>query len=634
MDKRANPRKRACDSCYKRKIQCDRDEPQCNWCKHHGLACTFNRPARVKKAAKKNKKGGEENNLSERIGRLEQLLAEKVTNLSPEPSEQASDFQDDLSLPLSHAGSTPGSASEAAPSDQLATGNFGKLHFAGHHLGEISSQVGIPLFSADGQKWLQSRTGERAAFPVLAAPLWHNQHRTHQDIILPLTHFDLPDRQVTEEYLSIFSSSHIRYVFPIVDAVLFRHTIDAAYSTSGNVSFLETTKSKSCIFSFLAVASLMSGKLDATPIDSEACAVKAQYLFPQAMLDPSVTALQIMFMQCMYHLFSGKFQMASMFHSVACRLLYMLGAHTQVNDLASTKPPTDGTEMEWRIRNHLRKYFWLCYTFDKDLALRTGHPPAIEDEHCDLNLPRGYHAGQIGKMRVDDDGTPFLPGDLFLSMIKSKAIKLLYSTEALRKSDAELLRAIRELDDELESWRMTIDPRFRPTLSCREDDFDVEPTANITQKMHHIVTNFEYHYLMATIHQATSRCRAWANGASGEMDGVSSSLALSVEASRSTLVYLRVAVQEMVGESFWMVVFYPMSAILTIFCNILLNPLCPRAEGDLELLNSTPELIRGIRFRRLTLNEVMHIKMIEDFVAELIRLGACAIRKAHQDEMG
>ncbi|PWY73886.1 hypothetical protein BO94DRAFT_238336 [Aspergillus sclerotioniger CBS 115572] len=34
---------RACDACYKRKIQCDAATPRCNWCHHHDLPCTFKR---------------------------------------------------------------------------------------------------------------------------------------------------------------------------------------------------------------------------------------------------------------------------------------------------------------------------------------------------------------------------------------------------------------------------------------------------------------------------------------------------------------------------------------------------------------------------------------------------------------
>lgn len=80
-----------------------------------------------------------------------------------------------------------------------------------------------------------------------------------------------------------------------------------------------------------------------------------------------------------------------------------------------------------------------------------------------------------------------------------------------------------------------------------------------------------------------------------------------------------------------MVVFYPMSAVLTIFCNILLNPLSPQVHDDLELLSAAPQLIKNIRTRRLTVSEVMHMKEIEDFISDLLSLGACAVQKAHQE---
>lgn len=77
--------------------------------------------------------------------------------------------------------------------------------------------------------------------------------------------------------------------------------------------------------------------------------------------------------------------------------------------------------------------------------------------------------------------------------------------------------------------------------------------------------------------------------------------------------------------------FYPMSATLTIFSNVLMNPLCPRAEEDLDLLKSAPELINCIRTRPLTPNESMHMKTIEEFAAEMYRLGNCAIRQARKE---
>jgi hypothetical protein len=85
------------------------------------------------------------------------------------------------------------------------------------------------------------------------------------------------------------------------------------------------------------------------------------------------------------------------------------------------------------------------------------------------------------------------------------------------------------------------------------------------------------------------------------------------------------------------IVFYPTAAIMTIFLNILMNPLEPQAKLDLDLLSSATDLVRSMPVRRLTPYEIGHIKMVNEFVAELIRLGNCAISKAdierrHQSE--
>lgn len=71
--------------------------------------------------------------------------------------------------------------------------------------------------------------------------------------------------------------------------------------------------------------------------------------------------------------------------------------------------------------------------------------------------------------------------------------------------------------------------------------------------------------------------------------------------------------------------FYPMTAASSLFLSILIHPCNPRARDDLELLDSVPELIKSIRLRRLTQSEMLHLKMVDDFLAELIRLGRSAI---------
>jgi hypothetical protein len=317
----------------------------------------------------------------------------------------------------------------------------------------------------------------------------------------------------------------------------------------------------------------------------------------------------------MYHLFGGKTQMASMALALTCRVLFALGAHRQPS------AGSDAPERQRRVEIHARKLFWLAYTFDKIVALRTSQPPCIDDEHCDLTLPAGYvealyssssSSSESGNISSSGSGSSetaselrpsstgalcCLPGDLRLSIIKSKACKLLYSARLQQESqhqqqqqhqhhhrclDAGLLREVRELDSELEQWRLSIPARFRPMLLGRgpgcynggnsnsnnnnnnsnsdgDSDCWLDPAMDASQRMHVMVLYFEYQHLVASLHRAASPPPSWraagdATGPTAALSlclGSSHSQTLSVEASRSCLAYFRNAAPSMMGAAFW-----------------------------------------------------------------------------------
>jgi hypothetical protein len=226
--------------------------------------------------------------------------------------------------------------------------------------------------------------------------------------------------------------------------------------------------------------------------------------------------------------------------AVAARQIFMLGANLNHNRTAPV------SERSLKRQKHLRNLFWICYTLDKDVSLRTGQPPVIADEDCDLTMPEGYIDRAFNDPDKDDNQLlePVFPFDLRLSMIKSRTKSHLYSVSAMQKSDADLLKSIRELDDELEEWRLSIPPQWRPTMSFSQE------TSDPNMSMHSVMLRVNYYLCMSVIHQASSRCKAWMQG-TGMMDGVSSSLALSVEASRSTLCYLGAAKEVLVEGVFW-----------------------------------------------------------------------------------
>ncbi|KAK6192898.1 hypothetical protein LQW54_013017, partial [Pestalotiopsis sp. IQ-011] len=74
-------------------------------------------------------------------------------------------------------------------------------------------------------------------------------------------------------------------------------------------------------------------------------------------------------------------------------------------------------------------------------------------------------------------------------------------------------------------------------------------------------------------------------------------------------------------------VLYPMSASLTIFCNILTSPLNTQAESDLDLLQKVPRLIRDLSTAPLYPVDGFRIRQVEQFVEDLIRLAWSAVTK-------
>ncbi|RAH55214.1 C6 transcription factor [Aspergillus piperis CBS 112811] len=636
---------RACDSCYKRKIKCDAAVPQCNWCSHHNIPCTFNRVITRKRKAKSDAKGSREKEtpgLAERIERIEKFLTE---NLLKEPTPAATPPSVDYhESPIGSRSSeyTHDFSRESSTFNEKSGSSSVPLHFAGRELGCINLFTGIPLLLPEGKQWVQSRTGQNIALSKLVSsnkPPWERQRALTSNALVmnphPESAFDLPDRNVIDTYFRLFCMSFVRRIFPVVDPVLFKETIENAYQQPRTRLSYGKASTKACVLAFAAFTSLVPPLefehefRKHAPLNSETYFTRAQCLLPQVLQESaSVEGLQVVSMMALFELVTGNLQSASYYGSIAARMVFILGGHTASS--MPEDPETPQNEIAMRSQRQIRYLFWLGYTIEKDVSLRTGQPQLFTEDNCDLTIPASYSENlfkfpldcrQIPPEDMPED--PVYPVDIRLSIIKARAYNALYSFKGLKKTDAEILKEIRELDDELEKWRLSIPLAWRPTLSFVKETPD--PNAN----MHSVILRLNYHLCMTIIHQASGRCRDWSKEEGGIMHGVNSSLALSVEASRSTLLYLQASEHVLIDGIFWTLIFYPMSALLAIFCNILQNPSDPQATKDLGLLKTAMSMLERIFLRQpSSVNEIVHIKMIADFVAELYRLASCAIEKA------
>ena len=251
----------------------------------------------------------------------------------------------------------------------------------------------------------------------------------------------------------------------------------------------------------------------------------------------------------------GDLQSVSTFISMASQLLYSLGAHVHsINDGSSFSIYDKSL-----LPCHLRDLFWVCYSLDKDTAIRTGQPPSIYDGHCDLTLPPGYsemlnHNIQREPIAIKEYTVPLYPWDLRLSQIKSGAYESLYSRSAQRKSDFELIRSIRSLDEDLERWRLSLPPDFRPTLS-----FFQQTPVNANMGMQVSMLWLAYYHCVAIIHRSSERCRLSSKGPFCESNAVVSSLGISLDASRSTISCLQTALPVVSDDCFW---YFSLHAVL------------------------------------------------------------------------
>ncbi|KAI6779229.1 uncharacterized protein J7T54_007756 [Emericellopsis cladophorae] len=300
-----------------------------------------------------------------------------------------------------------------------------------------------------------------------------------------------------------------------------------------------------------------------------------------------------------------------------------LGGHAplkSLNILPQHIPAFDET-----TRSHIRKLFWLCYCFDKDASLRTGRPPLLSYEYCDVGDP--------SELR-DQKSWYKQPRNIYLAVIKERANRLLCSPRAFQQTEGELLAHVRQLDDELEEWRLSIEPPYRPRLSIPPDSSLSVPSAMRAEDRTHIINlQLDYLFTMIHIHTMVRKCGDLEQNLPDDLhSAVESSADLSLEAGRSIFRFFDTIIGFWQQESMWIVSHYAPMAAMPLFVNMLIHPLGPPADNDLQILGSIGEISRKIPTDKLSAEEIQHIQEIGDFIMELIRLCHGAAWKVKKGE--
>ncbi|KAI2904527.1 transcriptional regulator family: Fungal Specific TF [Aspergillus niger] len=562
---------RACDACYKRKIQCDAATPRCNWCHHHDIPCTFKRnQERIQERSKSHDSSGTQRLDSTAIP----IASQDVTGQLAAPTRQSGS---DLTFTV---------------------GPQSNLHVGGHTLGNLCTFNGLPFFSATGRQWIKERTGEDVNLEYTSPRPSTLDPSTSNGAAHALP---LPDKEFLYQLLDDWQNSDLARLFPFVDRVLFESTVAAAYHNETSISSPGADSARACIHAFTTICLHAAGQQQGNRvIHTEDHLQTAHDLVPR-MLHESVTidGLQANLMLSLCSLvITGNILILEMLLAAAIRFVFHLNGHLA---------PVYIDDDQFRRSLHVRELFWICYIMDKEFSLRAGHSPCLDENQCDLTLPDIHHTA-----------TEFLAG-IRLAMLQSEVYHRLYSLKALRQTDAQLLGAIRDLDSALEIWRMSIPTNFRPRLIDRETN---------ALDMQNTIFQLHYLYCMGMIHQASGRCSSWVQNQDTSEAG--SSLAISVEASRSMLQKFLDDRLEFNKNNLRFCLPYFLTAVCHLFSNILFNPTHEGIDDDLELFMSVPTHIRTRVPPEIPRLSAYHIKLFEDFVIELGRLASSAIKRARE----
>lgn len=273
--------------------------------------------------------------------------------------------------------------------------------------------------------------------------------------------------------------------------------------------------------------------------------------------------------------------------SAAIRLSHSIGLHKKGSSF-NLNP----IEAEQR-----KRVFWIAYILDKDTCLRSGRPPAQDDDDMNVELPSEDPQDNVGNIPLSDGKSKT---NLFrlmceFAMISSKVYRRLYSVEASKQSDGELLNTIGDLDEELEAWKNKIPIDFRP-----EHEIKASHTPLV---LHVVVLHFSYYNCLATIHRMSVHHGYWTSRlAEYAIQGLNarplnprvfSSATLCVQAARASIHLIKYIPQ---GDfaCVWLILYFPVSALVTIFANILQNPQDTRARADCRLMDLVVNFLTNV----------------------------------------
>ncbi|KAH8168261.1 fungal specific transcription factor domain-containing protein [Sarocladium implicatum] len=614
-------RRRACDVCYRRKIQCLINQPgdACDWCSTQGLRCAFTRV--TQKVQSRSAAAGSIEALSRRVQELEGALqsAQHATIVSPNtPGLVTSPVDDSFQLSLVSPRTTTSSLLSSSSTPSCGHPSASPVVLSRCHLGCNWYFKGVGILSSRGRQWISEGAGERLfleKFDIFDNPSGVTAVSTAPtSVVRPIS---LPAEPISRRLFSAFLETKTSILFPVLDENLFNKTITRAYDITSS-DLVQRASAEACVWAMLAVAgrSEHSQQADLIP-EPEQSNQQVKRLLAFTRAASNIDNLQATLLLWIYQKTKSRCHEASTTFTSACRMVCDLGGHFHFSELAML--PQHVPVFDEPLRKHIRLLFMMIYCFDKEYSMRTGNPPLLTSDLCDMTTA-GLSSHQCREVA--------------LAKVKESALRLLCSPVAFRFTDGDLCARIRQLDDELEDWRMSVELAYRPRLSIPSDlNLALLAATTVVDRTHLIKLQLDYLFTMINIHFLVRKCGNFERNLPDELhSAVHSSADLSLEASRSVFSFFDTVIDFWKQESVWIVAHYTLIAAMPLFINTLIHPLGQPADKDVQILSSVGSIARNVPTDGLYKEDIQQVQEVVEFVMELVRLCQSAAWKAKKGE--
>lgn len=482
---------------------------------------------------------------------------------------------------------------------------------------------GISLLSNNGLRWILKKTEDEESVATLrefaeeitshfAMPTKNDESVRIASVLRGLLN-PLPSPAVAAQYIKAYFDAD-QCCFPLLDRKVFERQVQ---SHSGSASLVDIPWY--ALYNAVLAIGCRSARSSQSPNDNptrlaQAEAEAEKYFYNAVRVQSelmcrrtNLETVQAFAAMTLYAQHSTTPQCEYKFCSIAVRLAQGMGIHKD----ASLE--WDVTQVEAQERSRI---FWVLYWMDKTISLRMGRPSAIDDAEVSCPFPT--------TLNMADDSFDFFLFAARYARICSQIISLMYSAKALISPLSQLFETAEKLEQKLRKWHDDI-----PDCAKLERSSEQPGSQCSVTRIQSVALEFFYHYAICAIHRRFPAQTFWqqtpCSSDQSTSDRIVEKAKKCLEASRSICLLTSHLEVQSYSPS-WLLIYYPLSGVITLFTNVVADPLAPTANTDIALMEVVTGLFGKLEF--CTSGSMAFTK-----TAELSRLARKAIKKAKREEV-